>query len=144
MIICEEPARKYFREKYGKELPDDFHGIDYIWSEKDLEMMEKYLNGECFDDFNGTDLIEYAKDFNDKLLEKYDNLSKENVFEVLEILKNLFKSGTLKEINYTLLKLVIEYKIIYNEKLPDTTFDEYIIERLKRNGNHKNWLGSYN
>jgi hypothetical protein len=55
MIVIEECARKYFREKYGIELPDDFHGIDYQWSERDLELAEKYLNGECFQDFTGID-----------------------------------------------------------------------------------------
>jgi hypothetical protein len=49
MLITEEGARQYVREKYGKELPADFHGIDYQWSEKDLEWMEKYVNGELDD-----------------------------------------------------------------------------------------------
>jgi hypothetical protein len=44
MIVIEECAREYFREKYGQELPKDFHGIDYRWSECELEIFEKYLN----------------------------------------------------------------------------------------------------
>jgi hypothetical protein len=44
MLILEELAREYTRKKYGKELPEDFHGIDYIWIEKALEMAEKSLN----------------------------------------------------------------------------------------------------
>jgi hypothetical protein len=34
MIAIEECARKYFREEYRIELPSDFHGIDYQWTEK--------------------------------------------------------------------------------------------------------------
>jgi hypothetical protein len=130
MIVCEGPAREYFRKEYGEELPKDFHGIDYLWNEDDLKMAQKYLNGECLDDFTGIALIEYAKDFNDKLVEKYDGLLQENVFEVLETLKDLFESGTLKRINYTLLRLAIEYRIIYNEKSPDISFDKYLVGEL--------------
>ena len=105
-------------------------------------MAEKELSGECFQDLTGIDFLEYTKEHNDKLLGKYDNLSKETLFEIIETLKNLFEAGILKQINYILLVLVIDYKIIYNTKLPDIPFDKYVIEKLKLNGNHKEWLGN--
>ena len=142
MLIIEECAREYFREKYGKELPEDFHGIDYEWSEQELEMAEKYFNGEYFQDFAGINFLEYVKEYNDKLLKKHNNISKETFFEIIETLKNLFEAGILKQINYNLLVLVIDYKIIYNSKLSDIPFDKYIIEKLKSNGNYKEWLGT--
>jgi hypothetical protein len=141
MIVTEEGAREYFRKQHGVELPEDFHGIDYRWSERDLEMVEKYLNGECFHDFTGIDFLEYVKEYNDKLLEEHNNLSKEMLFEIIETLKKLFEKGILKQINYILFTLVIDYKFIYNSKLPDISFDKYVIEKLKLNGNHKEWLG---
>jgi hypothetical protein len=141
MIVTEEGAREYFREKYGVELSKDFHGIYYRWNEQDLEMAEKYLNGECFQDFTGIDFLEYVKEYNDKLLERHNNLSKETLIEIIETLRDLFETGILKQINYILFVLVMDYKFIYNSKLPDIPFDKYVIEKLKLNGNHKEWLG---
>jgi hypothetical protein len=46
MLIPEKSARKYFRENHGIELPDDFCGVDYLWSDQEVEMFEKYLRSK--------------------------------------------------------------------------------------------------
>ena len=145
MIVTDTGFRMWYKKEYGKDLPKDkYYGVDYKWSDQELEMAEKYLNGECFNDFNGIDLLEYAKDYNDKLLEldKYNNiLSKEAFFEILENLRNLYEAKIIKQINYTLLLLVMDYKIIYDKNVNEDTFKDFILKKLKINGNHKEWLG---
>jgi len=142
MLIIDECYRIWYKKEYGIELPKDkYYGIDYHWSEQELEMTEKYLNGECFNEFTGNDLLEYSKDCYKILLEKYNNnLSKESLFFIIETLKELFETNILKQINFTLLKLVIDYKIIYDEKSPEITFDKYLIDNLKKNENYQEWL----
>ena len=101
----------------------------------------KYLNGECFNEFTGIDLLEYSKDYNEKLLEKCNNnLSKEKLLSILETLRELFESKSIKQINYSLLMLVIEYRIIYDKKTPDIPFDKYVIENLRQNDNYKEYI----
>jgi hypothetical protein len=143
MIVIDSCFREWYKKEYGIELPKDkYFGIDYQWSEQELEMAEKYLNGECFNEFTGIDFLEYAKDYNEILLEKQNNnLSKETLLEILVTLRKLYEANILKKINYNLLILVIDYRITFDEKLLNISFDEYIIENLKRNGNHEEWLG---
>ena len=56
MIVIEELARKWHKEKYGTDLPPDFHGIDYQWSKEEIEFAEKLLNGEI-EDLNDNELV---------------------------------------------------------------------------------------
>jgi hypothetical protein len=143
MIVTDIGFRMWYKKEYGKDLPEDkYYGVEHQWSQKEVEMAEKYLEGGCFNDFTGIDLLEYTKDYVDKILVKYNiNVSKEKLLEILETIKRLFETEILKQINYNIIMLVIDYRIIYDEILPDVLFDEYIIEKLKRNGNHKEWLG---
>jgi len=142
MLIIDKYYRIWYKKEHGKELPKDkYYGVDFQWSEQELEMAEKYLNGKCFNDFTGNDLLEYSKDYYKILLEKYNNnLSKESIFIIIETLKELFETKILKNINFTLLKLVIDYKITYDEKPPEITFDKYLIDNLKKNENYQEWL----
>jgi len=72
---------------------------------------------------------------------KYSNLSREILLEIIRTLNRLFNAGILKQINYNLLTLIIDYKIIYDSESTNISFDEYIIKNLEQNGNHKEWLG---
>jgi len=67
---------------------------------------------------------------------KYSNLSREILLEIIRTLNRLFNAGILKQINYNLLTLIIDYKIIYDSESTNISFDEYIIKKLERNGNH--------
>jgi len=65
MIVTDLGYRMWYKEKYGIELPKDkYYGIDYLWSKQEVEMAEKYLNGECLNEFTENDLPEYSKDNN--------------------------------------------------------------------------------
>jgi len=146
MTITGTTARNYFQMKYGKNLPYDLNGFDNSWNEQEKELAKKYLSGESFQDFTGIELLIYLEEYIDNFLKmfsniKYSNLSKEMLYDIIRTLNRLFDTGILKQINYILLTLVIDYKIIYDSKLPDVSFDNYVIEKLKINGNHKEWLG---
>jgi hypothetical protein len=147
MTITGTTARNYFEKKYGKNLPYDLNGFDNSWNEQELELAKKYLGGESFQDFTGIELLIYVEEYIDNFLNKfsnikYSNLSKEMLYDIIKTLNSLFNEEILKQINYILLTLVIDYKIIYDSKLPDVSFDNYVIEKLRLNGNHKEWLGS--
>ena len=146
MTITGTTTRNYFEKKYGKKLPYDLNGFDNSWSKQELELAKKYLGGESFQDFTGIELLIYVEEYIDNFLKnfsniKYSNLSKEMLYDIIRTLNRLFDAGILKQINYILLTLVVDYKIIYDSKLPDVSFDDYVIEKLRLNGNHKEWLG---
>ena len=147
MTITGTTASNYFAIKYGKNLPFDLNGFDNSWSEQELEIAKKYIEGNSFQDFTGIEFLIYLEEFVDNFLKiltniKYSNFSKEILFDIIRTLNRLFDAGILKQLNYDLLILVIDYKIIYDSKTPEISFDNYVIEKLKLNGNHKEWLGN--
>jgi len=146
MTITGSTARNYFWKKYGKNLPYDLNEFDNSWSEQEIELAKKYIAGESFQDFTGVEFLVYLEEYIDNFLKKfsnnkYTNLSKEMLLYIIRIITKLFEEGVLKQINYTLLTLLIDYKIIYDSNLPDVSFESYVLEKLKLNGNHKEWLG---
>ena len=130
-------------EKYEKELKNKLYRDEYDWTDEEVEIVKKILKGEAFDEFTGIHFLEYAKNYIDKLLEVYSNynLSADTILDVIETIKKLFENGIIKNINNTLFKLVIDYKIVYNEKSLDIPFAEYVINNLRSNENHNEWLG---
>ncbi|AEF85653.1 hypothetical protein TREPR_1887 [Treponema primitia ZAS-2] len=44
MIVIEELARIYVREKYGMELPKEFHGISYRFSKEEVKLVKNILD----------------------------------------------------------------------------------------------------
>jgi hypothetical protein len=112
----------WYKKEYGIDLPKDkYYGVDYQWSEQELEMADKYQNGECLEDFDGIHFLDYVRDYNDKILEKYsnskyNNLTKGKLDEIIETLRKLFEEGILKQINHILFGLVIDYNSPYAKK----------------------------
>jgi len=146
MTITGSTARNFFGIKYRKFLPEDINGFDNTWSEKEMEIAKKYMEGKSFQDFNGLEFLVYLEEYVDNFIKnleniKYSNFTKEMLYEIIRTLNRLFESGILKQVNYSLLILVIDYKIIYDTKNISISFDNFILEKLKLNGNHFEWLG---
>ena len=52
MIVSDRLYREWYKEKYGIELPKDkYYGIEYKWSEEEIEFAMKLLDGECSEEF---------------------------------------------------------------------------------------------
>jgi hypothetical protein len=88
-------------EGHRENLPcDKDYDDNYQGYEEGTKLDEKYLEGECFDDFTDLELLRYAEDYRLNIVERYKkNLSEEAIRRIFQALNSVFEGGklTLKE-----------------------------------------------